>query len=131
MTPGTVYTSVYRGPREACGGGVCSRASAGPPMLAPAPNITVNKPVCKARLASLPCSPGSPLPETTTARVSPGPVIRTWDGPFANAGVASVRTAATLMPAARAVTAISLRSMAAPSSCALPLLHRDPGARFR
>ena len=45
-----------------------SRAGAGPLMLAPAPNMTVNNPVCSARLASLPCSPGSPLPETTIGR---------------------------------------------------------------
>src|SRR6516162_9876388 len=47
----------------------------------------------------------------TTARTSPGPVIRAWDGPFASAGVASVMTAAMLMPAARAATTNSLRSM--------------------
>jgi hypothetical protein len=90
------------------------------------PNITVNKPVCSARFASLPCSPGSPLPETTTARTSPGPVMRAWDGPFAKAGVARVTAAATLMPAARAVTAISLRSMAAPSVAPHPCYTATP-----
>jgi hypothetical protein len=38
-------------------------------------------------------------------------VILAWDGPFASAGVASVSAAAMLMPAAAAVTTISLRSM--------------------
>jgi hypothetical protein len=48
------------------------------------------------------------LPETTIAWTSPGPVMRAWEGPFAAAGVASV-IAAMLMPAARAVIAVSLR----------------------
>src|SRR6266516_4908662 len=115
--------TVYREPREAPDG-VCSRAGADP--LTPAPNITVNKPVCSARLASLPCSPGSPLPETTMARTSPGPVMRAWDGPFAKAGVARVTAAAMLMPAARAATAVSLRSMAAPSVAPHPCYTATP-----
>jgi len=59
---------------------VRSPAGSGPPTSAPAPNITANKPVCSARLASLPCCPGSPAPETTIARTSPGPVIYTPTG---------------------------------------------------
>src|SRR5215831_7813076 len=105
--------TVYRGPREAPGAGACSRTGAG--TLPPAPNIMVNRPVCPASVASLPGIPGSPLPETTIAWASPGPVILAWEGPFASAGVASVTAAAMLMPAARAMTAVSLRSMAAPS----------------
>src|SRR5215470_14184710 len=97
---------VYRGPREAFGGGVRNWGGvcAGVPALAP--NSTKNKPVCSARVLRLPCCPGSPLPETTSARASPGPVMRAWDGPFAN-----VIAAAMLMPAARAVTTVSLRSI--------------------
>src|SRR5215475_7836611 len=102
---------VYRGPREAFGGGVRNwgGACAGVPALAP--NSTKNKPVCSARVLRLPCCPGSPLPETTSARASPGPVMRAWDGPFASAGVASMIAAAMLMAAARAVTTVSLRSI--------------------
>jgi len=41
---------------------------------------------------------------------SPGPLIRAWEGPFASAGEASV-IAAMPIPAASAVTTISLRSI--------------------
>src|SRR6266567_215172 len=104
---------------EALGGGAGSRAGDG--TLPPGPNITVNKLVCPASVARFPCCPGSPSPETTIAWTKPGPVMRAWDGPFASAGVASV-SAAMLMPAARAVRTINLRSMGtapsvAPHSC--------------
>src|SRR5690349_9629257 len=83
-----------------------------------------------ARLPRRPCV--SPLPETTTGRASPGPVMLAWDGPFASAGAARVIAAAMLMPAVRAVTTIILRSMAAAPSVGAPLLvHRPraPGSR--
>src|SRR5712692_8841278 len=101
--------TVYNEPSEATGGGVRSLAGAGATPLAP--NSTVNRLVCSASLASRLCCPGSPFPETTIPCRSPGPVMRACDGPFARAGVASVMTAVTHMPAARAVTMISLRSM--------------------
>src|SRR5712691_3098783 len=123
---------VYRGAREAFGGGVRSRAGGCEGTLASAPKITVNKLVCPASVASLPCCPGSPSPETMIARASPWPVIRAWDGPFARADVASVMAAAMLIPAARAVRMISLRSMgAAPFRCASLLVHRSPVAGSR
>src|SRR5712691_980796 len=114
---------VYRGPREAFGGGVRSRAGVRGGTLAAAPKTTVNKLVCSASVASLPCCPGSPPPETMIARASPGPVIRAWDGPFASADVASVIAAAMLMPAARAVRTISLRSIGAAPSVATHLCY--------
>src|SRR5262252_6423243 len=52
--------------------------------------------------------------------------MRAWDAPFASAGVASVIAAAMLMPAARAVTTISLRSIGAASFRRTSLLiHRQ------
>jgi hypothetical protein len=53
-------------------------------------------------------------------------VILACDGPFASAGVASATAAAMLMPAARAVTTISLRSIGGSFRCASLLLHRHP-----
>src|SRR5215510_12995818 len=100
---------VYRGPREAFGGGV--RNCGG--TVAFQPNITKNSLVCTVRVLSLPGCPGSPLPETMIAWARPGPVMCAWDGPFASAGVASVIAAATLMPAARVMTTVSLRSTGA------------------
>src|SRR6516162_1111191 len=102
--------TVYRAPREAFGGGVDSWVGVGVGTPASRPNNTVNNPVSPASVASMPCCPGSPAPETTIARASPGPVMRAWEGPFACAGVASVIAAAILIPAARPVT-ISLRSI--------------------
>src|SRR6266542_958567 len=119
---------VYRGPRVAFGGGVRSRAGFG--TLPPAPNNTVNRLVCPASVASLPCCPGSPSPETTIAWASPGPVIRAWDGPFASAGVASVIAVAMLIPAARAVRTISLRSMGRLLPLRFTLATPPPGDRF-
>src|SRR5258708_36805696 len=87
--------TVYRGPREAFGGGVRRRVGAG--RVPPAPNNAVKKLVCSARAASRPGCPGSPAPDRTIGRTSPGPVIRAWVGPFANAGGANV-TAAVLVP---------------------------------
>src|SRR5262249_32312586 len=100
---------VYRGPREAFGGG--ARNCGG--TVAFQPNITKNSLVCTVRVPSLPGCPGSPLPETMIAWARPGPVMRAWDGPFASAGVASVIAAAALVPAARVMTAVSLRSTGA------------------
>src|SRR5215472_2495230 len=98
---------VYLGPREAVGGGVRNWGGMG----AFGPNITENRLVCWARVESVPGCPGSPLPETTIAWASPGPLMRAREGPFASAGVASVIAAAMLMAAARAVIAVSLRSI--------------------
>src|SRR5215467_2285865 len=98
---------VYLGPREAAGGGGRNRGGTG----AFGANITENSLVCWARVGSAPGCPGSPLPETTIAWASPGPLMRTWEGPLASAGVASVIAAAMLMAAARAVTTVSLRSI--------------------
>src|SRR5215472_8747218 len=98
---------VYRGPREAVGGGVRNWGGVG----VFGPNITENSQVCTARVPSMPGCPGSPLPVTMIGWASPGPVMRAWDGPFASAGVASVSTVARLMPAASVVRTISLRSM--------------------
>src|SRR5216683_5016621 len=118
---------VYRGPREAVGGGVRNWGGAWGGTPAFGPNITMNSLVCMARVPSMPGCPGSPLPETTIGWASPGPVMRAWDGPFASAGVASVVAAARLMPAARALTTISLRSIGvAPSVAGSLLLHRRP-----
>src|SRR5215470_8660616 len=98
---------VYLGPREAAGGAARNLGGIG----VFGPNITENSLVCWARVASAPGCPGSPLPETTIAWASPGPLMRAWEGPLASAGVASVIAAAMLMAAARAVTAVSLRSI--------------------
>src|SRR5260221_14500133 len=100
--------TVYRGPREAFGGGVRRRVGAA--RVPPAPNNAVKKLVCSARAASRPGCPGSPAPDRTIGRTSPGPVIRAWVGPFASAGGANV-TATMLIPVARVGTAISLRSL--------------------
>src|SRR5215831_14043847 len=98
---------VYRGPTEAFGGGMRNWGG----TVASQPNIAKNSLVCWASVPSLPGCPGSPLPETTTAWASPGPVMRAWEGPFASAGVASAMVAAMLMPAARAAATVSLRSI--------------------
>src|SRR6266536_2054534 len=100
---------VYRGPRVAFGGGVRSRAGFG--TLPPAPNNTVNRLVCPASVASLPCCPGSPSPETTIA----------WASPIA---------VAMLIPAARAVRTISLRSMGRLLPLRFTLATPPPGDRF-
>src|SRR6516225_11406660 len=102
--------TVYRGPREAAGG---VRSWGGTGEFGP--NITANSHVCWERVSRMPGCPGSPLPETTIAWASPGPVMRAWDGPFASAGVADVIAAAMRMPAARAVRTISLRNMGTPA----------------
>src|SRR5215471_6037914 len=120
--------TMYRAPREAFGGGVDSWVGIGVGTPASRPNNTVNKPVSPASMASPPCCPGSPSPETTIAWTSPGPLMRAWEGPFAAAGVASVIAAAMLMPAARAVTTISLRISGGSLCCASLLLHRTPMA---
>src|SRR5215471_1128764 len=123
---------VYLGPREASGGGVRSCCGVWGSTPAFVPNSTVNRPVCTASVPSLPGCPGSPLPETTIAWASPGPMMRAWEGPFASAGVARVIAAAMLMAAARAVTTVSLRSIgAAPFQSGLLLLHRRPVPRSR
>src|SRR6266480_2160624 len=101
---------VYRGPSEDFCGGVRNWGSGWADTLALAPNSTLNNLACTARVLSLPCCPRSPLPETTIARASPGPVMRAWEGPFASAGVVRVMAAAMLMPAVRAVRTVSLRS---------------------
>src|SRR6516225_2578534 len=116
---------VYRGPRDALGG-VRTWGGVHAGTLALLPNSTKNKRVCMARVLSLLCCPGSPLPETTIAWASPGPVMRARDGPFASAGAASVKAAAMLMPVARAATTVSLRSIWAPSVGGSLLLHRRP-----
>src|SRR5260370_16736115 len=103
--------TVYRGPREAFGGGVRRRVGAA--RVPPAPNNALKKLVCSARAASRPGCPGSPAPDRTIGWTSPGPVIRAWVGPFANAGVANV-TAALLIPVARVGTAITLRPLTRP-----------------
>src|SRR6266851_787791 len=118
---------VYRGPREAFGGGV--RRRVGPGTVPPAPNNAVKKLVCSARAASRPGCPCSPAPDRTIGWTSPGPVIRAWVGPFANAGVANV-TAAMLIPVARVVTTISLRSMSGSFRRRLAPATPQPAGRF-
>src|SRR6266480_5971777 len=121
---------VYRGPREACDGGVRNWGGACAGTLTLVPNSTKNRPVCTARVLSLLCCPGSPLPETTIGWASPGPVMRAWEGPFASAGAASVIAAAMLMPAVRAMTRLSLRSIGAPFGWRFTPVTPPPGARF-
>src|SRR6516165_5576250 len=101
---------VYRGPRDALGG-VRTWGGVHGGTLALLPNSTKNKRVCMARVPSLLCCPGSPLPEMTIAWASPEPVMRAMVGPFASAGAARVMAEAMLMPAARAATTVSLRSI--------------------
>src|SRR5215470_365170 len=97
-------------------------------MLPPGPNSTAYKFVRVASMASLLNCPGSPLPEMTIPRASPGPVMRAWVGPFARAGVARVITNVMHMPTARAETMVSLRSMAGSFERVSLLLHRrSPG----
>src|SRR5258706_10377788 len=119
--------TVYRGRREALGGGVRRRIGAG--RVPPAPNNAVKKLVCSARAASRPGCPASPAPDRTIGWISPGPVIRAWVGPFANAGVANV-TAAMPIPVATVVTAISLRSMSGSFRKRFTPATPQPAGRF-